>query len=153
MARIAAVLFAAVVAIDAQAEPSLWLNPGVYSLHFDRSKDLRDDNVGLGAELLMAPDHALSAGTFINSNRARSRYVAYAWRPLHWEFGGLDVAAGVVAGAFDGYPGYRGGAWFIAPLPLLAIEGRRLGANLSVIPTLRNRLDGAIAVQVKIRVW
>jgi hypothetical protein len=139
--------------MDARADPQVWINPGIYSLHFDRGKDLRDDNIGVGIELVMAPEHAVSAGTFINSNRARSRYVAYAWRPLRWELGGVDVALGVVAGAFDGYPNYRDGGWFVAPLPLLAVEGRRLGVNLSIIPTIRDRLDGAIAIQLKLRVW
>jgi hypothetical protein len=146
-------LVALCVAIDAQADPQVWVNPGIYSLHFDRDKDLRDDNIGLGVELVMAPEHAASAGTFINSNRARSRYLAYAWRPLRWELRGVDVALGVVAGAFDGYPNYRDGGWFVAPLPLLAVEGRRLGVNLSVIPTIRDRLDGALAIQLKLRVW
>jgi hypothetical protein len=146
-------LLALCVAIDAQADPQVWINPGIYSLHFDRDKDLRDDNIGLGVELVLAPEHAVSAGTFINSNRERSRYVAYAWRPLRWELRGVDVALGVVAGAFHGYPNYRDGGWFLAPLPLLAVEGRRLGLNLSVIPTIRNRLDGAIAIQLKLRVW
>lgn len=145
-------LLALCLTIDAQADPQVWVNPGIYSLHFDRGKDLREDNIGLGVELVMAPEHSVSAGTFINSNRARSRYAAYAWRPLRWELGSVDVALGVVAGAFDGYPNYRDSGWFVAPLPLLAVEGRRLGVNLSVIPTIRDRLDGAIAVQLKLRI-
>jgi hypothetical protein len=92
-------------------------------------------------------------GTYINSNRARTHYGAYEWRPLHWQIAGLDVGAGVAVGAFDGYPNYRNGGWFVAPLPLLAIEGTRFGVNLSVIPTIKNRLDGALAIQVKLRVW
>ena len=138
----------------AMGEPiSLWVNPGVYSLHFDRDKDLRDENVGLGFELLPAPRHALMAGRYINSNRARSHYAAYAWRPLQRKVIGLDLFAGVVVGAFDGYPNYRDGGWFVAPLPLLALEGRRFGANFTIIPALADRLDGAIAVQFKLRLW
>jgi hypothetical protein len=139
----------------ALSEPAtqVWVNPGVYALHFDRDKDLRDDNIGLGVELAVLPAHAFMAGSYINSNRARSRYGAYAWRPLQYRFWGLDLLAGIVVGAFDGYPNYRDGGWFLAPLPLLALEGRRLGANLSLIPTLPGRLDGAFAVQLKLRVW
>lgn len=135
------------------APHEIWINPGVYALHFDRDKDLRDSNIGVGIELVKGTHHAFSAGTFINSNNHRSRHAAYAWRPLHWNLAGLGVFAGVAFGAFDGYPDYRDGGWFVAPLPLVAVEGRRLGANLSVIPTVRNRLDGAIAIQVKLRVW
>lgn len=101
----------------------------------------------------MAPQHVASAGTFMNSNDERSRYVAYSWRPLHRRPGGLDVRLGIIAAALDGYPNYRDGGWFLAPLPLLAVEGKWLGANLSVVPTIPDRLEGAIAVQLKLRVW
>ena len=142
-----------IFAIEARGEAQVWLNPGIYSLHFDCDKDLREDNVGFGVEAVLTPRHSAGVGTFINSNSERSRYVAYAWRPLQWHVGSVDVRAGVIVGAFDGYPRYRDGGWFVAPLPLVAVEGRRLGVNLSLIPTIRDRLDGAIAIQVKLRVW
>ena len=152
--------FAALVPAGAHADdapehfsPRVWISPGIYSQHFDRSKHLRNDNPGPGVEVALARDHVLLGGSYINSNRARTRYGAYAWRPLHWRIAGLDVGAGVALGAFDGYPNYRQGGWFVAPLPIVAIEGGRFGVNLSVIPTIRNRLDGALAVQVKLRVW
>jgi hypothetical protein len=133
--------------------PQVWLNPGIYSYHFDRSKDFRENNIGVGAEVLLADDHALMAGTFINSDRARSRYGAYQWRPLHWQIAGVKVSAGVAAGAFDGYPRYHNGGWFAVALPLLAVEGERIGAYLFVIPTIPDRLSGAVVIQVKLRVW
>jgi hypothetical protein len=133
--------------------PQVWLNPGIYSYHFDRDKDLRDNNIGFGAEVRLTRDHGLMAGTFINSNDQRSHYATYQWRPLHWQWAGLDLGAGILVGAFDGYPNYRDGGWFVAPLPMLMIEGKRFGANLSVIPTVSNRFDGAISIQVKMRVW
>jgi len=133
--------------------PQVWLNPGIYSYHFDTDKGLRNNNIGFGAEVLLAKDHELMAGSFINSNRARTHYAAYEWRPLHWQLSGFNVSAGIALGAFDGYPNYRDGGWFAAPLPLLSIEGKTFGANFSIIPTVANRFDGAIAVQVKLRVW
>ena len=133
--------------------PQIWLNPGIYSQHFDSGKGLRNNNIGFGAEVLLARDHVLMAGSFINSNRARTHFGAYEWRPLHWQYSGFEVGAGIAIGAFDGYPNYRNGGWFVAPLPLLAIEGKTLGANISLIPTVKNRFDGALAVQVKLRVW
>lgn len=133
--------------------PHVWLNPGSFSYHFDRRKDLRENNTGLGAEMTLEEDHVLAGGSFSNSNRGRSRYGAYYWRPLHWRPAGINVHAGVALGAFDGYPNYRNGAWFPAALPLLAIEGRRVGVNIFLVPTIKNRLDGAIAVQFKLRVW
>jgi hypothetical protein len=133
--------------------PQVWINPGLYSYHFDRSKDLREDNIGVGAEVLLAADHELMAGTFINSDRARSHYAAYQWRPLHWQPAGIKVSAGVAVGGFDGYPRYHDGGWFAAALPVLAVEGDRIGVNLFVVPTISDRTNGAISIQVKLRVW
>ena len=130
----------------------VWLNPGVLSHHFQRDRNLREDNAGFGAEVVLAREHAIMAGTFINSERERSRYAGYLWRALHWQLSGVDVNAGIAVAAFDGYPRMRDGGWFAVPLPLLSIEGRYLGANLTVVPTIGDRLHGAIAVQFKLRV-
>ena len=96
----------------APAFPQVWLNAGVYSYHFDESKDLRNNNIGFGAELAVTRDHEVLAGTYINSNDERTRYAAYQWRPLHWELAGVHVGGGIVLGAFDGYPNYHDGGWF-----------------------------------------
>jgi hypothetical protein len=134
--------------------PRVWINPGMYSYHFDRSAHYRENNIGFGAEAIIAKDHGVMAGTFINSDRARSRYAAYQWRPLHWQpFENIGVSAGLLLGAFDGYPRMRDGGWFVAPLPLLAVEGKRLGANFTIVPNYGNRLHGAVSVQIKLRVW
>lgn len=137
----------------AQWSPQVWLNAGTYSHHFDRSKDFREDNVGFGAEAWFAENHALMAGTFINSDRARSHYVAYQWRPLQWQLADFKFGAGITLGAFDGYPRYQNGDWFPAALPVFAIEYKRVGVNIFLVPTIRDRLDGAIALQFKLRVW
>jgi len=134
-------------------KPQVWINPGIYALHFDRDKNLRNDNVGFGAEVMLGNDHVLLAGSYANSNWARSHYAGYEWRPLHWQPAGLNVSGGIIVAAFDGYPNYRDGAWFVAPLPMLSVEGDRFGVNLAIVPTISNRLDGAIAIQVKLRVW
>jgi hypothetical protein len=151
----AAATAGAACAQDSQSKftPQVWVNPGTFSLHFNRDKDLREDNTGIGAEVTLAKDHVLAAGSFINSNRRRSQYGAYYWRPLHWQPAGIKVHAGIAAGAFDGYPNYRNGAWFPAALPMLAVEGDRFGVNLFIVPTIKNRLDGAVAIQFKLRVW
>jgi hypothetical protein len=135
------------------APVQVWLNPGSFSYHFDRDKNLREDNTGFGAELKLTDEHVLAAGSFINSNRKRSHYGAYFWRPLRWEISGAKLYAGIALGGFDGYPNYRAGGWFPAALPMLAIEGDRLGVNLFLVPTIADRLDGAISVQFKLRVW
>ena len=45
------------------------------------------------------------------------------------------------------------GGWFVAPLPVVAVEGKRLGANFSLIPKYGDRLHAALAIQIKLRVW
>ncbi|OGA04832.1 MAG: hypothetical protein A3H35_10495 [Betaproteobacteria bacterium RIFCSPLOWO2_02_FULL_62_17] len=151
----AAVSGAAVQAAATAADfsPQVWLNPGIYSFHFDRDSGHRANNIGIGAEVLVTDDHALMAGSFINSDRQRSLYGLYEWRPLHWQISGVKLSAGIAAGAFDGYPKYHNGGWFAAALPLLAVEGARVGVNLALIPNIPNRLSGALAIQVKLRVW
>lgn len=135
------------------ALPRVWINPGIYSRHFDRDKGFRENNTGIGVEVVVAPDHAVMAGTFINSENRRTRFLGYQWRPLHWQPGAsVEVSAGVIAAALDGYRGVNEGGWFVAPLPVVAIEGRYLGVNLSVIPNIENRLHGAVALQFKLRV-
>jgi hypothetical protein len=138
---------------DVQPSRQVWLNAGYLSWHFDRTQDLREDNWGVGAEVVLAADHALMAGNFINSDRERSRYAAYQWRPLHWQPYGINVSAGVMLGVADGYPKYHNGGWFIGLLPLLAVEGKRVGANFSIVPTIKDKVDGAVVLQIKLRVW
>ena len=138
---------------DTRLLRQVWVNPGFFSWHFDRSLDLREDNWGVGVEAAFAPDHAAMAGNFINSDGDRSRYAAYLWRPLHWQPYGVDVHVGIALGVFDGYQRVNSGGWFVAPLPLLAIEGRYLGLNLTIVPTIDDKVNGAIVIQLKLRVW
>lgn len=137
----------------ADLAPQVWINPGMYSYHFDRDADYREDNTGFGVEVLLTDDHALMAGSFINSDRQRSHYGLYEWRPLHWPLWGVKLSAGLGVGVWDGYPKYRDGAWFAAALPLLSVEGERLGVNLAFVPTIANRMSGALSIQLKLRLW
>jgi len=140
-------------AVAQEPHPHVWLNPGFLTYHFDRDKDLREDNLGFGAEVELSTKHVLMAGTFMNSEDERSRYLGYEWRPLQWKIGGADVHAGLVAAALDGYPRNKDGGWFVVALPLLAVQGKRLGFNLTIIPTIENKVYGAVALQVRLRVW
>lgn len=140
-------------AAPTEASPQVWLNAGSYSHHFDRDKSFRENNVGFGAEIWLKENHGLMGGTFINSDAARSHYVAYQWRPLHWQPGGIRIAAGISLGAFDGYPRNRNGGWFPAALPVLSVEYKMVGVNFLFVPTIPDRLDGALAMQIKLRVW
>jgi len=132
--------------------PQVWLNAGFLSYHADRSKHFREDNYGFGGEVLLAPDHGLFAGSYINSDRGRSHYAMYQWRPLHWQPDGITVSAGLVAGGVDGYPGYHEGGWAFGALPMLFLEGERFGANFVVVPSVYAN-HWVAALQLKLRVW
>jgi hypothetical protein len=128
---------------------AVWINPGVLSYHFNRNAGYREDNWGIGGQLDFPGDISLLGGTFINSDNRRSHDVGLLWEPLHlgiFKFGG-------VAGGFDGYPYMLNGAWFPALLPMASTSYGRFGANLTVVPNYKNRLHGAVVLQLMFRIW
>ncbi len=146
----------ALTVADAFAEesyPTVWLNPGFFSYHFDQDVDLRENNIGFGAEMELCRKHVFTAGTFLNSDDERTRYAGYEWRPLHWQPAKIDVSGGLILVALDGYPRVREGGWFVAVLPMVSVQWKRVGFNLTALPTIKDRLYGAVAIQFKFRVW
>ena len=132
---------------DKQKPLLLWLNAGFYSAHFDTDKGLRNSNPGLGVEAVFNEDWSATAGTFTNSDDARSNYLGAYYQPWHWG----SYKAGVVGGVFNGYPKAFDGGWFPALLPVVTWEGERFGLNIAFVPPLQNRLYGAISFQLKLR--
>ena len=128
----------------------VWLNPGMYSHHF-RDGDYREDNSGIGAEVIVAPEHSIIAGSFINSDRERSRYGGYHWRPWRWASAGLNLSTGLVFALIDGYSNTNQGDWFPVALPALSAEYGHFGANLIFVPISKN--GAVLALQLKLRVW
>ena len=126
---------------------NIWVNPGFYSAHFDSGKGLENSNFGLGFEYPLNDTYRITAGAFHNSDRRQSHYVGLYVLPF--EFHGVKF--GAVVGGFDGYPNYRNGNWFPAIIPTAAIEGKNWGLNIAYVPTIRNRLYGAITFQLKYR--
>ncbi|PQA80155.1 hypothetical protein C5F52_26520 [Limnohabitans sp. TS-CS-82] len=138
----------AVVAAAPAALADIWINPGFYSHHFDKSKNLNNSNTGFGVEATISSTYSLTAGVFENSNRATSHYVGAYVMPF--KVGALK--AGAAVGAFDGYPKMRNGGWFPAVVPTMAIEGRRVGLNISLIPKVSDNVNSAIAFQLKFNI-
>ena len=134
-----------------ESKPEVWLNAGMLSYHFDRDKHYREFNYGLGAEAIFSADHAALIGTYKNSESHQTHYIGYEYRPLHWQPGGVKVSAGLAVSFLDGYPMENNGGWFIAPFPVLAVEGKRVGANFILIPNIKH--GGAIAMQLKLKAW
>ncbi len=136
--------------VASQAQ-EVWVNAGMLSYHFDRAKQYREFNYGLGAEALFAPNHALMAGTYKNSESHQSEYLGYVYRPLHWKPGGIDVSGGLAVNLIDGYPSMNNQGWFVAPFPVVMVEGKRIGANFVLLPNFKH--GGAVAMQLKIKTW
>jgi hypothetical protein len=150
----ASVACAALIAGDAGAAEyatKVWLNPGLYSYHLNRSIEYREDNVGLGAEFIVSPDHGFIAGNFINSNRTRSQYGGYQWRALHYRPAGINITVGPVFAVINGYSSINNGGWFPAIFPAVSFEYGPYGANLSFVPNPRN--GSAVALQMKLLIW
>jgi hypothetical protein len=135
----------AMVTAGPAALADVWVNPGFYSHHFDTSKNLNNNNHGFGIEATVSKTYSLTAGVFENSDRHTSHYVGAYVMP----FQRGSLKAGVAVGAFDGYPKMREGGWFPAVLPVMAIEGSRVGLNISYIPKIGDKLNSALSFQVK----
>ncbi len=135
--------------IEVTQKNELWLNPGLLSYHFDQDKDYNSFNYGIGGEYKFSSVASLTAGTFRNSNYDQSNYIGAYWQPvaIGW------VKMGLVAGVFNGYSSNNNGGWFPAVLPFLTIEGKRVGLNVMLIPTIGNRISGSISFQIKVKVF
>jgi hypothetical protein len=134
--------------IDSQPAHAVWVNPGFYSMHFQKNAGLNDSNTGLGIEYRYSSVHALTAGFFNNSDWQTSHYLGWYWQPM--AIG--PIRLGAVFGALDGYPKMQNGGWFPAAIPAVSYEYRRVGANVLLIPGYKDRLYGSISIQLKFRV-
>lgn len=133
-----------------EAKGQFWLNAGGVSYHFDRNKSFNEKNAGLGLEYRINENASVAVGQYKNSVWSDTRYASLAWTPLHYGI----ARVGVLTGLADGYPNMRHGDVFPLITPFIAIEGRRVGVNLMVIPSIASRkvtIDGAVVLQFKIR--
>jgi hypothetical protein len=135
--------------ITPEAKSQLWINPGMVSRHFQQEKGYNNGNWGGGVEYRFNTVASLTAGRFYNSDRAYSNYAGVYYQPI--AIGPIKI--GAVIGGFNGYPTTNNGGWFAAALPALTWEGDWVGANLFIIPTVGDRVHGAISLQVKLKIW
>ena len=133
--------------IQPHSKSELWINPGMYSYHFQKDQNLNGNNWGIGLEYRFNTVASVTLGNFKNSDNGHSSYAGIYYQPI--AIG--PVKLGVVTGGFNGYQSTNNGGWFPAVLPALTIEEGRLGANLFFIPTVGDRVHGAISIQVKIK--
>ncbi|MBU3613046.1 hypothetical protein [Polynucleobacter sp. MG-27-Goln-C1] len=135
--------------IEPTEKNEIWLNPGLLSYHFDQSRNFNAVNYGFGAEYKFSSVASLTAGTFRNSNYHQSNYIGAYWQPI--AIGPINI--GVVAGGFNGYPSNNNGGWFPAILPAFTVEGKWVGLNLIVIPTIGDRVSGSLSFQLKFKAF
>jgi hypothetical protein len=135
--------------IEPQSKSELWINPGMYSYHFQKDQNLNNNNWGIGFEYRFNSIASATIGNFKNSDNGHSSYAGIYYQPIAIGF----VKLGVVAGGFNGYQSTNNGGWFPAVLPALTIEKDRLGANLFLIPTVGDRVHGAISFQLKVKLY
>jgi len=138
------------IEIIAPAEKSaLWINPGLYSYHFDQNREFNAVNYGVGVEYQFSTVASVTIGTYRNSYYQTSNYVGAYWMPL--ALGPFNL--GVVAGGFNGYLNTQNGGWFPAALPVISIEGKWVGLNLIIIPSISNRVAGSLSFQMKVKAF
>lgn len=133
--------------IEPQTKSQLWINAGMASYHFQQDKNFNNGNWGAGLEYRFNTVASLTAGRFYNSDRDYSNYAGLYYQPI--AIGPIKV--GAVLGGFNGYPTTNNGGWFAAALPALTWEGNWVGANVFVIPTIGDRVHGAISLQLKFK--
>ena len=134
--------------IEPEHRNQLWLNAGMYSYHYDKSQNFNNNNVGFGGEYRFSTVASITVGGFKNSDSTHSNYVGFYWQPV--AVGPLSL--GVVGGGFNGYQSTNNGGWFPAIFPALTVEGKWVGANVFFIPTVGDRVHGAISLQLKLKV-
>ena len=135
--------------IAASPKSELWLDSGFLTAHFESGEDLNGTNHGLGAEYRFSGTMAATAGRFHNSERAWSNYAGVIWQP--YALGPARVGAAIAV--FDGYPRMRDGGWFPAIIPTLTYDWQRVGVNVGIVRSYKDRLCGGVSVQLKLKVF
>jgi hypothetical protein len=121
-----------------------WVSATTVSYHLDREQRFNERNPGLGIEHGLTENTRAVAGFYKNSIYRESAYVGASWAPL---IAG-NVRAGVVGGVITGYR--------ISPAPMLVpvlmVEGKRIGANILFVPPVIKDVPATFALQLKIKV-
>lgn len=140
-------------AASSPAAGQIWLASGFFSYHLNRKKDYNERNTGLAVEYTLNRLTWFTIGHYENSIRRPSTYLHAVYTPF--ELGPIRLGGAV--GLLNGYPALRGGRFAPVALPVATstfkLFNHDVGINLAYIPTISNRVQGAVAVQFKLRVW
>ena len=141
---------------DIGAKPmvaSVWVTSGFWSHHLKNRDIYNQKNTGFGFEVAFNENWSLAVGRYRNSVREQSTYAQAVWTPdaTQVRLGDVRLAAGVAFGVVNGYPDMHDGKVSPALLPIASLEYGRVGINLTYIPTIAGKVDGALAVQLKVK--
>jgi len=139
----------AIETIEAKPLDELWLNAGFYSYHFERDKNLDDNDYGLGVEYRYSSINSITAGRFHNSDRQISSYAAWFFQPYRWG----NIRLGLLLGVINGYPKANNGDWFPLALPVASFEYKYVGFNFTAVPTYQDILHGSLSLQLKVKIY
>lgn len=139
------------VRAETDTASQIWLTTGFRSYHFKRDAGYNENNNGIGLEWRFNREQAVVVGTYDNSVRRDSRYLHYVWTPINLD----PIRLGAAAGIIDGYPEMNRGKFAFSLIPVASLHfkifSHDAGLNLVYIPTITQRVDGSLALQLKIR--
>jgi hypothetical protein len=68
--------------IDPKSKNEVWVNPGMYSYHFQKDQNLNNNNWGIGLEYRFNSVASATIGNFKNSDNDRSSYAGIYYQPI-----------------------------------------------------------------------
>ncbi len=151
---------AAGAALANEADPtsgSVWVTTGFVSKHTSQqhapAQGWNENNVGIGIEYVFGSNWLIEGGAYRNSVYKTSHYAQAVWSPdlVTWSSGDWTFRLGTAVGVVDGYPRMGGGGYFPTLLPVASAQWRRVGVNLTYVPSTAGNVAGAVALQAKFR--
>jgi hypothetical protein len=141
---------------DRDNTSAIWFQLGALSYHPNREHSYNERNVGGGVEYQFNHRHLVAVGVYENSYFDTTHYAYYVWRPI--EFNDVNLLGipirslrfGALAGLFDGYRRRNDGDLAPIVLPVVTVEWRYVGLNITAFPQVGD-VDGGVAVQLKVR--
>ena len=80
--------------IESDGKNEIWINPGMYSEHFQKNQNLNGNNWGIGLEYRFSTVASATIGNYKNSDNGHSSYAGIYYQP----FALGPVKLGVVGG-------------------------------------------------------
>jgi hypothetical protein len=127
----------------------VWVSTGFKTWHFDSGLGLNGHNPGWGVDYRFSTTVSGTGGSFFNSDHQDSNYLGLSWHPIS----AGTCRFGMFGGLLDGYPRMEQGGAFLAVVPAISVEYGRVGANLIIIPTIKDQLYGGISLQLKLKLY